>query len=264
MVKSRVPESGHSESLAVAAIGAPVEIRRHPAARRMTLRVSRTRRAVYVTLPLQCDLAAAHELLSSNIEWVRERLGTVPEPVPFVNGAVFPLRGVWHTIAFAGPLRQRPIVNVLSQNCGTPQVVVAGRLPHAPRRLKDWLAAAALQDLDERVRLHARTMRVAPRRIGVRDQISRWGSCSSTGCLSFSWRLILAPSVVLDYVAAHEVAHLAEMNHGPRFWKLVTTAMPHTEEARTWLRCYGNDLHRYGAITPPVCLRGPNAVVPKS
>lgn len=250
MGKSRVPESRSSDSLAIAAIGAPVEIRRHPAARRMTLRVSRTRRAVYVTLPLQCDLAAAHTLLSSNIEWVRERLGTVPEPVPFENGAMFPLRGVWHTVEFAGPVRQRPIIKVLSQSCGTPQVVVSGQCAHAPRRLKDWLVANALHDLDQRVRWHARTLEVAPRRIGVRDQISRWGSCSSTGCLSFSWRLVLAPPIVLDYVAAHEVAHLAEMNHGPRFWKLVNKAMPRMEEARTWLRRYGNGLHRYGVLAP--------------
>ena len=79
------------------------------------------------------------------------------------------------------------------------------------------------------------------------EQASRWGSCSTTGVLSFSWRLILAPSHILDYVAAHEVAHLKEMNHGPRFWALVRQTMPAMDEAKRWLQIYGMDLHRYGA-----------------
>jgi len=80
----------------------------------------------------------------------------------------------------------------------------------------------------------------------VRDQATRWGSCSTTGVLSFSWRLILAPARILDYVAAHEVAHLKEMNHGPRFWALVERCMPAMKEAKSWLQLYGLDLHRYG------------------
>jgi predicted metal-dependent hydrolase len=81
----------------------------------------------------------------------------------------------------------------------------------------------------------------------VRDQTTRWGSCSTSGALSFSWRLVLAPPFVLDYLAAHEVAHLAHMNHGPRFWALVARTMPRHEEARNWLRKYGSNLHAYGA-----------------
>ena len=86
------------------------------------------------------------------------------------------------------------------------------------------------------------------RRICLRDQTTRWGSCSTSGLLSFSWRLILAPAHVLDYVAAHEVAHLREMNHGPKFWTLVSRLMPELEAARRWLRHDGADLHRYGAV----------------
>ena len=93
----------------------------------------------------------------------------------------------------------------------------------------------------------AEQLGVAVKRISVRDQSSRWGSCSTTGLLSFSWRLVMAPPLVLDYVAAHEVAHLAEMNHGPRFWRLVVRMMPQMEEAKFWLRRNGMDLHRYGA-----------------
>ena len=104
---------------------------------------------------------------------------------------------------------------------GMPRLKVAGRPEHAARRLRDWLVAEARADLDDRVAWHAGKLGVRARRITLRDQTSRWGSCSASGLLSFSWRLILAPAFVLDYVAAHEVAHLLEMNHGPRFWKLV-------------------------------------------
>ena len=96
------------------------------------------------------------------------------------------------------------------------------------------------------MRVHARNLGVRARRITLRDQKSRWGSCSSAGQLSFSWRLVLAPPFVLDYVAAHEVAHLAEMNHGPRFWRLVAKTLPAFEEAKVWLRIHGMDLYRYG------------------
>jgi len=80
----------------------------------------------------------------------------------------------------------------------------------------------------------------------VRDQASRWGSCSTSGALSYSWRLILAPSFVLDYLAAHEVAHLVEMNHSPRFWKLLMRLSPDAKRAKAWLNANGADLHRYG------------------
>jgi predicted metal-dependent hydrolase len=125
--------------------------------------------------------------------------------------------------------------------------VVAGRLEHASRRLKDWLLEQARADLDASVTRHSRMLGVKARSISLRDQTSRWGSCTAGGLLSFSWRLILAPSHVLDYVAAHEVAHLVEMNHGPRFWKHVSRCMPRLEEAKRWLRSHGADLHRYGA-----------------
>jgi len=80
-------------------------------------------------------------------------------------------------------------------------------------------------------------------RLTIRDQKSRWGSCSASGALSYSWRLVLAPPSVLDYVAAHEVAHLREMNHGPKFWRLVLTHCAHSRQAKEWLKRNGRELH---------------------
>jgi hypothetical protein len=239
-------------ALNVQGIGAPVEVRRHRGARRLTLRVSKTHRAVVVTVPAGCRMEEAGKFLNSHIDWVRERLRCVPEPVPFMDGAHIPLRGRLHRICFIGAQRQRAVVSV--EGAGAlPHVNVSGGERHAARRLKDWLLGQALGDLDARVTWHARRLGVRAKRISLRDQTTRWGSCSANGLLSFSWRLILAPPYVLDYVAAHEVAHLIEMNHGPRFWKLVANTLTRSrlEEAKRWLREDGADLHRYGVELAP-------------
>jgi predicted metal-dependent hydrolase len=233
--------------LELEALGAPIEVRRHPAARRLTLRVSKTKRAVIITVPADCRMEEAGKFIRSNLEWVRERLGSVPEPVPFADGAKVPLRGRLHDVRFTGPRRSRGVVEVVDVAGRPPVLDVSGQREHAPRRLKDWLVEQARADLDACVRAHGRSLGVKARSITLRDQTSRWGSCTAAGLLSFSWRLILAPAHVLDYVAAHEVAHLVEMNHGPRFWRLVARTMPRLEDAKRWLRQHGPDLHRYGA-----------------
>jgi predicted metal-dependent hydrolase len=236
-----------SVALRVQGIGAPVEVRRHPGARRLTLRVSNTRRWVVVTLPEQCRMEEADRFLRSHIDWVRERLGSVPEPVPFSDGAMIPLRGSMHRLRFIGSGDGGAVVRRPSAAGTGGTLVVSGRCEQAARRLADWLLREARADLEAAVARHARELGVRVRRVCLRDQTTRWGSCSANGVLSFSWRLILAPAHVLDYVAAHEVAHLREMNHGPKFWRLVARLMPELDSAKRWLRLDGADLHRYGA-----------------
>jgi predicted metal-dependent hydrolase len=239
--------SSFKSSLELEALGAPIEVRRHSAARRLTLRVSKTKRAVLVTVPAQCRMEEASRFVESNLDWVRECLGAVPESVPFADGARVPLRGRLHRLCFSGVARARPVVEIGAGPGTMPELLVSGRVEHAARRLKDWLVEQARVDLDASVTRHSRTLGVKARSISLRDQTSRWGSCTAGGLLSFSWRLVLAPGHVLDYVAAHEVAHLLEMNHGPRFWKHVARSMPRLEDAKRWLRSHGADLHRYGA-----------------
>jgi predicted metal-dependent hydrolase len=248
MRRARKPRARQNEALEVNGLGAPVEVRRHPAARRMTLRVSRTQRTVIMTLPMTCDLKQAGEFLVNHLDWVRERLTKLPDAQPFTDGALVPLRGVPRRIVFAGAARGRGVVSEYDDiDSGEAQLQIHGQPEHAPRRLQDWLIAQARADLTVSVDHHAKFLGLRPKRITVRDQISRWGSCSSTGNLSFSWRLVMAPPRILDYVAAHEVAHLQEMNHGPRFWALVRETCPEMDEAKAWLDVYGVELHRYGA-----------------
>lgn len=247
MTRPRARTAPSVQLLKVDGLAQPVEVRRHPQARRLTLRVSRTERSVVLTIPRNSDLKEIDGFLARSVDWVRERLEGVPQAAPFRSGVRVPLRGVEHEIAFAGPMPGRPVVEVVpATGTGPAKLIVAGPIEHAPRRLKDWLIAEAARTLDARATYHAERLGLRVRRITLRDQKSRWGSCSSAGQLSFSWRLILAPPIVLDYVAAHEVAHLAEMNHGPRFWRLVKQTMPDLEEAKTWLRQHGLDLYRYG------------------
>lgn len=248
MRKTRAPLLTSHRERNIDSLGAPVEVRRHPAARRLTLRVSRTRRAVIVTLPVQCGLEEADSFLHRNIDWVRARLDSLPEPVPFKHGILIPLRGAAHRVIFPGEIPRRRVVRRIEAH-PFPELHAPGELRAARKRLQEWLTHQARCDLVERVAWHADRLGVAPGRLTVRDQSSRWGSCSTTGALSFSWRLVLAPPAILDYVAAHEVAHLREMNHGPRFWALVRKTCPEMDEAKRWLRIYGMDLHRYGVET---------------
>ncbi|MBX9926336.1 MAG: M48 family metallopeptidase [Hyphomicrobiaceae bacterium] len=248
---NRQREPVSKATTAVAGLDAPVEVRRHPAARRMTLRVSRTKRTVIVTVPMRCNVDDAGTFVNRHLEWVRDRLGTLPEPVPFANGASIPVRGIFHRLLIDGTRSAaRPLIEArqpMAQN-GEPVLAIDGLPSSAPRFLLRWLHDEARRDLETRVSVHAERLSLHPIRIAIRDQTSRWGSCSTTRVLSFSWRLILAPPEVLDYVAAHEVAHLAEMNHGPKFWALVKQTMPDMDHPRRWLAAYGTELHRYGPM----------------
>jgi predicted metal-dependent hydrolase len=154
------------------------------------------------------------------------------------------LRGVAHRIVHRAGVRG--VVWTEMRDSGERIICVAGGVEHVDRRVHDFLKREARRDLAKSAQHYAEALGVKVKRISIRDQSSRWGSCTSAGSLSFSWRLILAPPYVLDYLAAHEVAHLVEMNHSPRFWRVVGRVCDHVERAKRWLDTCGNDLHRYG------------------
>ena len=221
-----------------------VALRRRDGARRMTLRVSAATGAVTLTLPPRAPLAGARTFLDAHGGWIAQRLSRLPERIPFRPGTILPLRGVPHRIVHE--TQGRGTTRVVPDEAGEPAIAVRGEESAIPGRVRRFLVAEAEADLREAVTRHCAGLGVSSRRLTLRDTRSRWGSCSANGSLSFSWRLILAPPHVLDYLAAHEVAHLKEMNHSHRFWRIVHGLCPRTEEAEAWLDRHGTGLHRYG------------------
>ena len=191
-----------------------VTLRRHPNARNYTLRLKSATGAPVLTMPRRGSLREARQFLDRHAGWLLREMDKLPKPRPIVDGA--------------------------------PALVVAGDAAHLRRRVIDFLKREARRDLEPRVRQHAAALGVTVKAIRFRDQTSRWGSCTMSGHLSFSWRLIMAPSYVLDYLAAHEVAHLREMNHSRRFWRLCEALCPQTRQARAWLNAEGAKLHAIG------------------
>ncbi|HVV62370.1 MAG TPA: SprT family zinc-dependent metalloprotease [Pseudolabrys sp.] len=221
-----------------------VRVRRHRQARRYTLRIHSATREVLLTMPPRGSLREACDFAQKHGAWIAARLGRLPEPAPFADGTVLPLRGVNHRIVHRAGARGTCWVEIGAD--GERKLCVAGEEPHVARRVGDFLKREAKNALEAASRRAAEQLGVRVKRVSVRDQSSRWGSCSTTGVLSYSWRLILAPAFVLDYLAAHEVAHLVEMNHSRRFWRMVERVCPNVSHAKTWLDAHGTDLHRYG------------------
>jgi predicted metal-dependent hydrolase len=224
-----------------------VRLRRHRQARRYTLRIQAATREVVLTMPPRGSLREAREFAEKHGGWIAMRLDRLPEAAPFAHGTVVPLRGLAHRIVHRRGLR--PTVWTELDAAGNRLMCVAGEAQYLERRVADYFKREAKRDLEAAVERYAEKIGVTFRRVSIRDQSSRWGSCSTTRVLSFSWRLVLAPRYVLDYLAAHEVAHLVEMNHSARFWRLLLRICPDTHRAKAWLDVHGTDLHRYG-LTP--------------
>ena len=217
---------------------------RHPRARRYTIRVRDAYRDVVLTMPSRGNLADAHNFAQKNVAWIASKLAKLPDVVPFANGEIIPFRGAPHQIAH----RQgaRGTVWLEADETGNKLICVAGSTSHISRRVTDFLKREAKKALAEASRAYAAKISVNIGKIGLRDSASRWGSCSESGSLSYSWRLILAPEFVLDYLAAHEIAHRIELNHSDRFWSLLDSMTPDRRRAEAGLGANGNGLHRYG------------------
>ena len=232
------------ESFALDIDGAPVSVavKVHARSRSYRLRLGESGQAV-LTVPPYGKPDEAEAFLHRNRGWLATRLKRMPGPRPFAGGALVPLRGIEHRIVATGRIRGTVEIG---DDDGVPVLLVPGASEHLGRRLTDWLKKQAGGDLDLRVAFHAERLGVRPTGLSLRSQSSRWGSCSSAGKLNFNWRLILAPEFVLDYVAAHEVAHMREMNHSPAFWAEVKRTLPDYERGRAWLRAHGRELMVFG------------------
>jgi len=221
------------------AMGIPVRWRASTRARRVSMRICPREGAVVITLPPRTGRRAGMALLNEHGAWAMERLAMLAPPVEFAPGAELLLGGAPHRI------RHEPMSRGGAYLDGA-DIVVTGGIAFLKRRVADFLRAEAKRRIVLRVAPHAAALGVKPRAIRLKDTRSRWGSCAPDGTLAFSWRLVMAPDWVMDYVVAHEVAHLLELNHSARFWAHVDRLVPTRDAAVEWLRVEGPALLRVG------------------
>jgi predicted metal-dependent hydrolase len=231
------------EQLTIAHAGdlLPVTFVRNARARRASLRVDVAERRVVLTAPLRMSRTTAVGFAETQAGWIATRLKRLPARQPFVDGAQIPLFGEPHLI------RHRPEMRGTVWREGG-EIHVAGRPEHLSRRLRDWLIFEVRRELVPLIQAKAARVARPVKRITIRDNRSRWGSCGPDATLTFSWRLVFAPAYVVDYLVAHEVAHLVHLNHSPRFWALARELCDGSmDDAHAWLKQNSELLLQYGA-----------------
>jgi predicted metal-dependent hydrolase len=221
------------------ALPANLKIVRHPRARRMKLRIDKADGAPVLVLPTRASLKHGQAFVHEHLAWIAERQAARPAPRPFEDGVVF--QCLDRQLCICHSPDSRSGVRLVDEN-----LVVSGETAHVNRRVIDWLKREARHELTLRAHAYAEQIGTHITRIRIADQKSRWGSCATGGVLSFNWRLILAPENVLDFVAAHEVAHMREMNHGPGFHRLVSELHHDARGADHWLKQHGPALRAWG------------------
>lgn len=216
----------------------------NPRATRVSVRIDPRTREPVATAPRSRDIGRAAAFAADRADWIIAALERMPKFVPFEPGGRVLLRGESHVLVHA---EGRGACRIMDGR--PPQLIVPAPDGHAfPGRVRRMLQKEAERDVTLAVKRYAGKLGLRHGAIRIKDAASRWGSCNAEGDLAFSWRLILAPPFVLDYVAAHEVAHLKEMNHSARFWALVRAAYGESRKAKDWLRRHGHELHAYGRV----------------
>lgn len=219
----------------------PITIRENERATRITLRIEPGGKALKMTVPYGLHHREVDDFLDRHNGWLKSRLSKFSDDGRVVDGASIDIRGVPHRIEHTGLLRG--VTHIESNGAGEAILRVSGLPDNLGRRVAAFLKKEARSDLERLVAFHAKAVGKPVRSISMKDTRSRWGSCSHEGNLSFSWRIVMAPESVINYLAAHEVAHLREMNHGPKFWALCERLCPDTETAKNWLKRNGSQLH---------------------
>lgn len=211
-----------------------VHIRRSARAKRLSLRVSQLDGRVTLTIPNHADEREAVAFAGSKADWIRKHLQRRPDVEPVRVGTLLPVEG-----------RPRLVVGGRKRGVALTDTEIAVPSDTAARSLRAFLMTLARERLASAADRYAQAVGRDYSSLSLRDTRSRWGSCSDAGRLMFSWRLVMAPLSVLDYVAAHEVAHLREMHHGAAFWAEVGRIFGPCDAERRWLRENAGELHRY-------------------
>lgn len=216
-----------------------VTVSEHHRARRLSLRVDPINGCIVLVKPLRVSKKAAIAFAHEKADWIADRLKELVSPVPFQDGVAIPIQGMPHTICHH-PDAQRGVW----QETGL--LNVSGAAEHLSRRVHDWFKVEARRVITPLAHSYAEKLARKVKTVSMRDTRSRWGSCTTDGKLSFSWRLLMTPEDVIHYVVAHEVAHLCEMNHSAKFWSIVDDLIDDRRTPTAWLKTHGGELHRYG------------------
>ncbi|WP_419899737.1 M48 family metallopeptidase [Roseomonas sp. USHLN139] len=223
-----------------AALACPLRWRRSARARLVALRIDAASGAVVITLPPEATRRAGLALLRRHAGWVAGRLSALGPALRLAPGAALPIGDRLHAVLHDAGQDDGPA------RIEGGRILVGGAAETVGPRLRDLLQDEADRRIRPKVRQHARLLGVVPGAVRLKDTRSRWASCAPDGTLAFSWRLVMAPDWVLDYVVAHEVTHLRELNHSARFWAALATLSPHHLAAQAWLRARGPALLRVG------------------
>ncbi len=231
----------HPELLAVEGLDFPIRVRINRRAKRLILKVEPTDGQVTLVSPSKHALKQAKTFVAKERQWIKTKLDRLPEGITFAPGTCLTVHGQEVTLTHA-PDAKRGVW--LDEPNGA--LMVSGDLAFFSRRVTDYLKRSARTVFGELTTHYTKVLDLPPVKITVRDPKTRWGSCSQSGTLSFSWRLILAPRNVMDYVAAHECTHLIHLNHSRKFWSKLGEIFPGYQEADDWLSLHGSELHRFG------------------
>jgi predicted metal-dependent hydrolase len=216
----------------------PIIIRKRPTSRRFVIRYQPLTHSLSLTLPRYASLRQGLDFVEEKRHWIASQLKEHAQKIPFADGQIIPVLGRNYTLRHIGG---RGLVRIEGD-----LILVPGDADFMARRIREWLKNRARDAIVPLAHTKAAELGKTISRISLRDTVSHWGSCNRHHRLSFSWRLVFAPSHVLDYIVCHEVAHLDQLNHKPAFWKTVEKLCPEYETARQWLGKHGHTLYGYG------------------
>jgi len=209
----------------------------------MVVRYQPINHSLTLTLPRYVSIKQGLTFIEEKRRWIEQQLAQKPAQICFHDGMRMEILGRRVTLKHVGG---RGVVRLQADDeTSEAHLLVSGDAEFFARRVRDFLLRSARDEMTRLANHYAARLGVSIRKISLRDTHSLWGSCNHAGHLSFSWRLVLAPYEVLDYVVCHEVAHLVHLNHSKAYWQVVAMICPDFERHRDWLRQHGSTLYRY-------------------
>lgn len=216
-------------------------IKVNPRAKRLALRVDPRKNKVNLVMPKRASMRGAYMFALENKRWIREKLAELPQPITLTDGTIFPILGEKTEIK----VTYNPALKTTNIQLKDNQLLVNTNKEDPSPRIIRFLKKMAREELTALAHEKAALIDKKIEKVETKDTISRWGSCSHDGKISFSWRLIFAPMNAFDYVVAHEVAHLRVMDHSPAFWDICEDLSDNYSKGKSWMKRHGAELIRY-------------------